>query len=523
MKIIKKEGLLALTLALASTQLWADASEPFKVIKKSDEADRSGDLIYETSDYEIRNMGGPTAQKAFERLFALNLVESDVEQELLEDFGEVLFFAKNDMALIRLTPRMVNALSTFFDGMGGQTRLMKLYGDPIVKPSRVVSFAPVLSPTSKIPAVANLIEKIDMTQITETVKWFEAMKTRHHESTAGKQVTQKVIEKAGPWVAGRTDITMEPFKHDGRTGQDSFVIRIKGQSKPDEIIILGAHIDSTSSMSSTLAPGADDNASGVAATLEVLRVIGEQKLHFQRTIEIHGYAAEEIGLVGSQHIADTYKSQGKNVIAMLQNDMNLYRSSSVDRVYFLENGTDSALTADIGGMAKLYLNYDFQKVTFTKGTSDHASWNRKGFAATLVTEDPNDYNPKIHSTADTVQNGNKGDFTYATAFARLNLAYAAIYAGLVEPATDEPGDAPSPTTPPEGDHDTPAPVQEGACHCTVDEGATRCMLIRVATSEIVSWTALVKDHLCDETFCANYFRLGFKNQCGASTQSAKIK
>src|SRR5690606_16105710 len=97
--------------------------------------------------------------------------------------------------------------------------------------------------------------------------------------------------------------------------QSSVVLTIQGQTLPDEIAVLGAHLDSICSRSGTTngqancdtgvttaqrrAPGADDDASGIAVLTEVLRVVLDNGYRPQRTVKFMGYAAEEVGLVGS--------------------------------------------------------------------------------------------------------------------------------------------------------------------------------------------------------------------------------
>ena len=66
------------------------------------------------------------------------------------------------------------------------------------------------------------------------------------------------------------------------------------------VVIIGAHLDSINKTDHTTpAPGADDDASGIATLVEIVQQIATGHLTFQRTVELHAYAAEEVGLVGS--------------------------------------------------------------------------------------------------------------------------------------------------------------------------------------------------------------------------------
>src|SRR5690606_7435874 len=100
-------------------------------------------------------------------------------------------------------------------------------------------------------------------------------------------------------------VTVEFFQHPGITPQPSVILTIPGSTLPDEIVILGGHQDSTrsgcSSNANCVAPGADDDASGIAVLTEVIRVALANDFAPQRTVQFMAYAAEEVGLVGSDH------------------------------------------------------------------------------------------------------------------------------------------------------------------------------------------------------------------------------
>ena len=59
-------------------------------------------------------------------------------------------------------------------------------------------------------------------------------------------------------------------------------------------------------------------ASGSSSVLEVFRVLASNGFRGSRSIEFHAYAAEEVGLLGSQAIASTYQKEGKVVAGMMQ-------------------------------------------------------------------------------------------------------------------------------------------------------------------------------------------------------------
>jgi len=96
----------------------------------------------------------------------------------------------------------------------------------------------------------------------------------------------------------------------------------RGTERPNDVVIITGHIDSrvTDVMNATAdAPGANDDASGVAAVLESARVLSKRK--FPGTIVYAALSGEEQGLLGGKILADYAKAQGWNVVANLNNDI----------------------------------------------------------------------------------------------------------------------------------------------------------------------------------------------------------
>jgi leucyl aminopeptidase len=128
--------------------------------------------------------------------------------------------------------------------------------------------------------------------------------------------TTKIIAKS----PHRTHISLEYFTHPFR--QSSIIARfepkVRNFSAP--LTILGAHQDSANYLFPLLpAPGADDDCSGTVSILEAFRILAETGYTPQNgPVEFHWYAAEEGGLLGSQHIARYKKEQGARIGAMME-------------------------------------------------------------------------------------------------------------------------------------------------------------------------------------------------------------
>jgi Zn-dependent M28 family amino/carboxypeptidase len=115
-------------------------------------------------------------------------------------------------------------------------------------------------------------------------------------------------------------------KGNRRVPHDAWVVNVvaiqKGTKYPNRYIIMSGDIDSRSSntMNFTIdAPGANDNASGMAGTIEAARVLSKYK--FENSIIYVGLSGEEQGLFGGAGLAKYAKEKGWNIIGVLNNDM----------------------------------------------------------------------------------------------------------------------------------------------------------------------------------------------------------
>lgn len=230
--------------------------------------------------------------------------------------------------------------------------------------------------------------------------------TRYHTLSAG---TQSAIDLKAKWEAmaaiyGRTDVSVRLYNHTG-TPMPSVIMTITGAEFPDEFVIVGGHLDSTSSQGNNDAPGADDDASGIATITEAARALFEAEFVPKRTIEIMAYAAEEIGLVGSSEIAQEYNSNNINVTAYVQFDMTNYNGSAND-VFFITDYTDSSLNDFLMQLMDHYNASGPHQFTYgtsmcNYGCSDHASWHNEGYMAAFPFEASfGQHNPNIHSPND---------------------------------------------------------------------------------------------------------------------------
>ena len=222
----------------------------------------------------------------------------------------------------------------------------------------------------------------------------------------------------------RPDISVQLFPHTWM--QPSVIATIQGTTLPGEIVVLGGHLDSINQSGKTLpAPGADDDASGVACVSEILRLAIAKGYRPARTVKFMAYAAEEVGLYGSQAIATSFKNSGANVVGVMQLDMTNYKGSTYD-IGITTDYTNATLNAHTINLLTTYL----PTLTYTQfacgyGCSDHASWSSAGYPATMPFEATiNTDNQKIHTANDTLS-AIGGTADHSVKFAKLGAAFMA--------------------------------------------------------------------------------------------------
>jgi leucyl aminopeptidase len=173
------------------------------------------------------------------------------------------------------------------------------------------------------------------------------------------------------------------------------------------------------------APGADDDASGIATLTEVLRIAMASDYTPKRTIKLMGYAAEEIGLRGSNAIAADFKRRGVNVVGVLQLDMTNYRTSTAPDVRVINDFSNAGLQQLLRDLFETYLGGSLRlgSDTCNYGCSDHASWTAAGYPAAMYFEGGNaNYSPYIHTANHTLASVAQPAHA-SVPFAKLGLAF----------------------------------------------------------------------------------------------------
>ena len=206
--------------------------------------------------------------------------------------------------------------------------------------------------------------------------------------------------------------------------QPTVILTIEGES--DETIVIGGHADSIAGFfggEHNHAPGADDNASGIATITEVIRVLMLANYKPKKTLKFMAYSAEEVGLLGSREIARLYASNAEKVVGVLQLDMTLYKGSSTQDIALIADYTDQEQNAFLGKLIDTYVKVPWIYDRCGYACSDHASWTGSGFKSSFPFEaKKNDMNRRIHTANDTLE-ASRGSVDHPVKFAKLALSY----------------------------------------------------------------------------------------------------
>lgn len=278
--------------------------------------------------------------------------------------------------------------------------------------------------------VAEVAGAVDEAQILATITALSTdYPNRYHLHDPIHQSSAWIRDLWAGYAAGRPEVTVELYSHGAITPQPSVILTVPGTALPDEVVILGGHQDSIRSGCSIsgnpdcVAPGADDDASGIAVLSEVIRVALLSGFEPERTVQFMAYAAEEVGLDGSTDIAAAYQAAGTNVVAVLQQDMTGYQGSPED-VALITDFTDAGLNDFVRTLVDTYQpGLTWVNSACGYACSDHASWDSRGFRASFAFESRmSDSNPWIHSVNDTVATLDNSA-AHAVKFARLAAAF----------------------------------------------------------------------------------------------------
>jgi hypothetical protein len=321
----------------------------------------------------------------------------------------------------------------------------------------------------------DLLRRVDRDRIEATVMRLVQFGTRHTSSSQDDPV--RGIGAAATWVheqmlqiaatsGGRMTVQKQTFLQPVTpripvpTNITNVIATLRGDASPERMYVITGHLDSrvTDVMNATLdAPGADDDASGVAVVLELARLFATRRT--KGTLVFASVSGEEQGLLGSAHMAAQMKAAGADVQGMFSNDI-VGASSAwdgtrpdphtvrlfVEGVPTSETPEQASLRQSVGGendgpsrqlarfvkdvaendLTDMNVRVIWRRDRYLRG-SDHISFLRQGYPGARFTEPRENFNHEHQDVR--VENGVQFgdlaefvDFDYIVRVAKVNGA-----------------------------------------------------------------------------------------------------
>ncbi len=186
---------------------------------------------------------------------------------------------------------------------------------------------------------------------------------------------------------------------DGPATVYNTIAEIRGSERPDEIVVLGAHLDSWD-----LGTGTTDNGTGAMVVLEAARALQKSGLRPGRTIRFALFSGEEQGLNGSRAYVDAHRDELPKISAALIHDTGTGRVTSIS---LMRNYQDRELMDTVVAPLKSLGLLELTERWMTG--SDHVPFEEAGVPGFFCLQDPAQYFETHHSQADTFDQAHEAD------------------------------------------------------------------------------------------------------------------
>lgn len=384
---------------------------------------------------------------AFSQDFKWIAISDKVHQALIQENKALIHFYETDSSMdeifLKIKEDDLNKLSgfihTYFKSCGGYRVLphspkqeKKLLFNKSLTSSEYgyYDFQKSILPNYSIDQ-ENLLQKyfanISIKEMNQTIIDLSAFHTRYYKAPEGIEAMNWIANKWGNITKIRNDVKIEKFKHSG-FDQPSVILTIEGTDAnlKDQIIILGGHADSINTDDEGIhshAPGADDNAAGIAVLTEILRNLVVNQYAPKHTIQFIAYAAEEVGIQGSYQLSKHYRENKIKVLGKLQFDgVNYNKLRSYD-LSIISDNTNEEQNLFLAKLVDTYLQVSWTWQPCGYACSDHAAWNYEGYRASYAIEAlMAEENPYIHTAKDTFDKSDNSS-EHAALFTKLGLSY----------------------------------------------------------------------------------------------------
>jgi hypothetical protein len=301
---------------------------------------------------------------------------------------------------------------------------------------------PLIIATAMMNSNESLLEQVSRDRLKATISKLTSWPNRN--------TNNPTLTEAAEWIAGELrqvpGLQVELMKYTVQPSQrvpvETEVVQVVATlpGKTDRRVIIGGHMDTINMVDreaglNAKAPGANDDGSGTALTMELARIMAGKQ--WEQTLVFVAFSGEEQGLLGSRALAKRAKAENWKIDAVLSNDMvgnshnNLgQKESRYVRIFSAEapehQSRELARYIDwLGrdGKARVKPRLVFRSDRFGRG-GDHTPFNQEGFTAVRVVEVHEEYS-RQHTPDDLPQ---FVDYDYLAANTKLNLLAASSLA-----------------------------------------------------------------------------------------------
>ena len=273
------------------------------------------------------------------------------------------------------------------------------------------------------PTIREMLDQVNMDSLEATVQ--------HLQDYGHRLWNSDNAFAASDWIASRMqalglEVEQQPFYANTWLGSGEAAPNVigiqRGTLYPDTYVVCGSHFDSFSweAYYGGQAPGADDNATGVASVLESARIMTQYE--FEYSIIYCAYGCEEMGLYGSEAYASRCQQENMDIIGYFNNDMNGYLYGDqihIDCIY--PNYVEPIGTYYMNVGEVYYPELPIRHVNFNEGDSDHTSFNNHGYMGIYPFEDYQHYSPYIHTVNDLI-GMSVNSFEMGQQYCQMNIA-----------------------------------------------------------------------------------------------------
>lgn len=311
----------------------------------------------------------------------------------------------------------------------------------------MLCLAPELSSASTPLPIQEVIGGVDGNRIMTTISDLEAFGTRAFYLNQSEDAATYVFDRFS-----QLGLEVEYQDFMAGTHESRNVVATQRGSLDSEVqFLVGAHYDSENMMATSLlegeslaAPGADDDASGVAAMIEIATVLSGLELNY--SVKFVAFGAEEAGydqsggIKGSRHFVESEVSKEATYAGTAILDMIGYRGSAENHGILIVNEHNSLASATLSAASLYDLNISLSiMIDPSAAYSDHYSFWTAGYPSMLVSEalsetgSPYEFNPNYHTQDDTID---KLSAEQMTVISKALLGGVLTLNGLASPESD---------------------------------------------------------------------------------------